>query len=93
MKNLTLTISLFLVFVLGASLSPLKTSIRINVRNELGNLEKDVKVSLYKTQADYEESKNALFSGVTDEKGNVTFNEVQAISYYIGAEKGERNNY
>jgi hypothetical protein len=76
-----------------SSFDSLRTDIRINVRNELGNIERDVKVSLYKTKETYEKSEGAVFTGLTDVKGNVTFDGVEAISYYIGAEKGDRNNF
>jgi hypothetical protein len=75
-----------------AGFDSLRTDIRINVRNELGNLEQGVKVSLYKTKENYEKSEAAVFTGLTDVKGNVTFDGVEPISYYVSAEKGDRNN-
>lgn len=87
------------LFVLGVlllaipSYTTLRTDIRINVRNELGNVESGVTVSLYKTKENYEKSTGAVFTGTTDVKGNVTFDGVEPIAYYIGAEKGDRNNF
>jgi hypothetical protein len=89
------TVELFLfslLLVTLASFDSLRTDIRINVRNELGNLEQDVKVSLYKTKENYEKSEGAVFTGMTDVKGNVTFDGVEPIAYYVSAEKGDRNN-
>jgi hypothetical protein len=76
-----------------ASFDSLRTDLRINVRNELGNLEADVNVSLYKTKEQYEKSEGAVFTGTTDIKGNVTFDGVEPIAYYVGAEKGDKNNF
>lgn len=91
-KTLNLIIISLFVFSI-ASFNSLRTDIRINVRNELGNIEEGVKVALYKTKENYEKSMDPEFAGITDVKGNVTFDGVEAIVYYISAEKGDRNNY
>ena len=93
MKKLHLLLLLSLLVIGLASFTVLRTDIRINVRNELGTLESDVKVSLYKTKENYDKSEAAVFTGVTDVKGNVTFDGVESIEYYIGAVKGDRNNF
>ena len=69
------------------------TGLKVTVRNELGNLESGVKVSLYTTKDDYEKSVNAVATQVTDEKGNAVFDKLSAIKYYVGAEKGDKNNF
>lgn len=69
------------------------TSLKITVRNELGALEGDVKVTLYANKEDYEKSINAVAAGKTDSKGMVYFQGLTALNFYISAEKGDRNNF
>jgi hypothetical protein len=89
------TIVLAMVFVipfLGLS-QIFKTTLQITIRNELGNTEAGAKVTLYKSEEDYNASKNPAFeSQTTDAKGKVTFEGVEPIIYYIQAEKGDRDN-
>jgi hypothetical protein len=63
MKNL-LPFLIFFGIIIGCATSTnsqvLTTKLQITVRNDAGNLEKDVKVSLYRTKEDYEASKNAV---------------------------------
>ena len=84
-----------LVLVLISSFSPEFefTDLKVTVRNELGNLESGATVSLYTKKEDYEKSANAVASQTTDEKGNVFFKKLSPISYYLTAEKGDRNNF
>jgi len=93
MKKIYGLVLLSVILFSVSSFNSLRTDIRINVRNELGSLESGVTVSLYKTKERYEKSEKPDFTGLTDVKGNVTFDGVEPISYYIGAEKGERNNF
>lgn len=69
------------------------TSLKITVRNELGAIEGDVNVILYANKEDYEKNANPLMKGKTDSKGNVFFQHLTALNFYISAEKGERNNF
>lgn len=71
----------------------LNTSLRITIVNELGNLEEDAKVTLYKSQDDYENEINPVDSAMTDKKGRVTFKKLEPIAYFVGAVKGDRNNH
>lgn len=70
-----------------------KTSLRITVRNELGNLESGATVAVYKTKEDYEKNANPVALDKTDAKGIVTYEDMEAIVYYVTAEKGDRNNF
>jgi len=70
-----------------------KTNLRITVRNELGNLESGATVAVYKTKEDYEKSINPVALDKTDGKGNVTYEDMEAIVYYVTVEKGDRNNF
>ena len=71
----------------------LKTNLRITVRNELGNLESGATVAVYKTKEDYDKSANPVALDKTDAKGIVTYEGMEAIVYYVTAEKGDRNNF
>lgn len=72
----------------------LKTSLRITVLNELGNPEEGVTVVLYKTESDYEDETNPVGDSVlTDKKGRATFKDLEAIVYFVSAEKGKINNH
>jgi len=86
-----------LIFSLSATGLPLPetiaTSLKINIRNELGNLESGVTVTLYANQEDFKKEVNPVQSGVTNEKGMVTFKKLQAKAYYVTAVKGDKNNF
>jgi len=71
-----------------------KTSLQITVRNELGNEESGANVTLYKTEEDYNNSKNPVGeTKKTDGKGKVTFEGVEATAYFVQVEKGDRDNF
>ena len=71
----------------------MKTNLRITVRNELGNLESGATVAVYKSKEDFEKSVNPVALDKTDDKGIVTYEDMEAIVYYVTAEKGDRNNF
>lgn len=92
----TYTISLLFIFLLTGSafsFQLFKTSLKVNVRNELGNLVNGAEVTLYENKEDYEKSENPLAEKTTDEKGNAVFEDLQAKVYFINAEKGDANNF
>jgi len=69
------------------------TSVKINVRNELGNIEEGVAVQLFATEKDYREETNPVTDILhTDKKGNVKFSELEGKAYFINASKGDKNN-
>ena len=87
--------SLVLIVAIMTSFSNvyLKTSLKLNVRNELGNLEEGVAVQLFTSEEDYRNETNpASEIQYTDEKGNVRFKELKPIIYFVNAEKGDKNN-
>ncbi len=88
MKTTLLLLSLFI----GSS-QIVKTQLHITVRNELGNTEAGVSVTLYATETDYEKEQNPVQSGTTDEKGIVKFKELKAQEYFVLAKKGDINNF
>ncbi|MEQ8925837.1 MAG: carboxypeptidase regulatory-like domain-containing protein [Fulvivirga sp.] len=69
------------------------TSIKINVRNELGNIEEGVSVQLYGSEEDYRKEQNPVTEvAITDKKGNVKFKDLEAKIYFVNAKKGDKNN-
>ena len=71
----------------------IKTQMHVTIRNELGNTEDGVTVQLYETEDDYKNEKNVVAESVTDEKGVAKFKEIKAISYFVLAKKGDKNNF
>ncbi|MBC7922510.1 MAG: hypothetical protein H7Z75_15630 [Ferruginibacter sp.] len=71
----------------------LPTRLEITVRNELGNLEAGASVQLFKTQQDYDKGENPVTEvKKTDAKGRTVFSDLEAIEYYVQAEKGDLDN-
>lgn len=95
MKNLSLV---FIAMLILSSFSPreeqiLKTSLKITVRNELGNIEPGVAVQLFGSDEDYRKEVNPVQETLyTDKKGAVKFKELKSKVYYILAKKGDKSN-
>jgi len=70
----------------------LPTKLKITVIDGLGNLTEGAIVTIYNDEEDYRESENAIARDTTDIKGKVKFGELEPISYYIDARKGDMNN-
>jgi hypothetical protein len=69
------------------------TSMKITVRNELGNIEEGVSVQLFGSEEDYRNETNPVTDKlVTDKKGNVKFKELEGKIYFVNAVKGDKNN-
>lgn len=93
-KLYTLCLAAILILSMSSLSSQLfKTNLKVTVRNDAGNLESGVKVTLYKTKEDFDKSANAFNTQTTDDKGNARFDELEPTVYYINAEKGDKNNY
>jgi uncharacterized protein (DUF2141 family) len=87
------TILLFVCFITCAA-QILPTKLRIQVRNNLGNLTEGVEVTLYGSEEDYNKEINPVTqTQITDKKGRVTFEDLESKVYFVLAEKGELNNY
>lgn len=69
------------------------TSLRITVRNELGNLEEGATVQLYATDEDLRNGENMIEEVKTDKKGRATFRNLEPKSYFVNVEKGEKTNF
>ncbi len=82
-----------LAFTNEAKAQILSTKLKITVVDELGNLVKDAKVTLYATEADYIKEKNPVQPyKLTDSKGRVTFKKLAPKSYYVIIRKGDKSN-
>ena len=71
----------------------IKTQMNVTIRNELGNTEDGVTVQLFENEEDYKAEKNVAAEAVTDEKGVAKFKDIKAISYFVLAKKGDKNNF
>ncbi|GJM30088.1 MAG: hypothetical protein DHS20C17_27230 [Cyclobacteriaceae bacterium] len=69
------------------------TSLKINIRNSLGNSEAGVSVTLYGNKEDFKKEENPVQQGLTNEKGMVTFKNLEAKVYFVAAEKGDMSNF
>ncbi len=76
-----------------ASAQLFSTKLKITVIDDLGNVVKDAKVTLYANEADYTKETNAVQPyQLTDSKGRVTFKNLETKSYYIIVRKGDMDN-
>lgn len=70
------------------------TSLRITVIDEIGNVVENAQVTVYGNSGDYESGENPVAGPeLTDDKGRVTFKDLDSKSYYIEAKKGDKSNY
>jgi len=93
MKRLLQSLAAISFLMMTLQFQLIKTQMSVTIRNELGNTEDGVTVQLFETEDDYKTEKNAVAEGVTDEKGVVKFKELKAISYFVLAKKGDKNNF
>ena len=97
MKNFLIMAILFVLVSIVPSDTEaqlMSTSMRITVLSRLGNNIENAKVTVYKNQKDYENEENAVAGpAFTDEKGRVTFKNLEEKQYYVQVVKGDDNNY
>jgi hypothetical protein len=93
MKRISLSLAAIGFLMLTLQFQIIKTQMNVTIRNELGNTEDGVTVQLYETEDDYKAEKNAAAEGLTDEKGVAKFKDLKAISYFVLAKKGDKNNF
>ena len=90
-KSFGVTLLITSVIFLSAFTHLLPTSLKITVRNELGNTEAGVAVEIYETEEDYKnESNKVLMTHYTDQKGRVTFKDLKPRVYFVNAKKGDK---
>lgn len=94
MKKLSILLALGFILMnsLPSNAQLLNTKLQVLVMNDLGNAVEGAKVSLYKTQADYDKSENAVQTGETNGKGKVSFKKLEPTAYFMHVEKGELTN-
>jgi len=98
MRNL-LSIAIIFFIVLGstavsAELNILPTGMRITVLSRLGNPVENAKVIVYETREDYDSEENSIAGpAFTDEKGRVTFKNLDEKHYFVQVVKGDESNY
>ncbi len=93
-KTIFFTLFIFTLMGTGFTLDNIiATSLKITIRNDLGNIESGVTVTLFGNKEDFKKEQNSLQEGKTNEKGVVTFKGLQAKSYFVSAIKGDMNNY
>lgn len=89
-KNNLIWVALMVALV---SFQIIKTQMQITIRNELGNTEEGATVQLFENEEDYKAEKNAVQTATTDKKGVAKFKDLKAISYFVLAKKGDKNNF
>jgi uncharacterized protein (DUF2141 family) len=91
---LILTSLMFFQFIPKPEESQLfKTNLRITIQDDLGNIQEGATVTLFANKEDYRKSENPVAdSQTTDDKGRVTFKDLEAKIYHVFAEKGDMNN-
>jgi hypothetical protein len=87
---------LFLVLVsFGTSNLPAQiftTSLRVTVRDGLGNIVEGATVKAFEKKDDYMKEVNVIESGITDKEGVSHFKKLKPINYFILCRKGDKNN-
>ncbi len=70
----------------------LPTKLRVTVIDGLGNFVEGATVTIYESEDDYRGNNNPIATTLSDEKGRALFKEVNPVSYYIDARKGDLRN-
>jgi len=91
-KYFLILLPLLLLFATGTTM--LKTSLKITVLDELGNIVEGAKVDIYASGEDYDNNSNPVQeSQYSDEKGRVIFKDLDKTKYWVNVEKGDKNNF
>ncbi len=93
----TIIFTLFIFSLIGTGFTidntTIATSLKITIRNDLGNIESGVTVTLYGSKEDFQKEENFIQQGQTNEKGVVSFKGLQAKAYFVTAVKGDMDNF
>ncbi|MFA0962910.1 carboxypeptidase-like regulatory domain-containing protein [Roseivirga sp. BDSF3-8] len=97
MKRLMMITALMAVCALSAFTFSEKgifdTGLRITVIDELGNPVEGATVKIFANEKDYRAGENLVQEPQTsDEKGRVTFKDLESKVYFVDARKGDMNN-
>ncbi len=98
MRNLISVVIVFFIVLsttaVSAELQILPTGMRITVLSRLGNPVENAKVTVYETRDDYDNEENSIAGpAFTDEKGRVTFKNLEVKQYFVQVIKGDDSNY
>lgn len=81
------------ISIVSSSYQVFKTSIKITVIDELGNIVEGASVQIYGSQEDYRNETNPVTDlAITDKKGQVKFKELESKVYFVNVSKGDKNN-
>jgi uncharacterized protein (DUF2141 family) len=89
-KHFISVLILLLPVLLSAQFLP--TSLRVIVLDDVGNVQKGATVTIYATEKDFQEGKNIVATGKTDDKGKLMFKNLSPKSYFIKAVLGKKDN-
>lgn len=94
MKTRFLSVFCLTVLLIASSgFQVFKTSLKITVIDELGNIVEGASVQLYGTEEDYRNETNPVTDvGISDKKGQVKFKELESKVYFVNVTKGDKNN-
>lgn len=70
----------------------LPTKLKVTVLDRLGNVVPGATVTLYKNEEDYRNSTNPVQKVESEEDGIALFKDLNPVSYFIDARKGDENN-
>ncbi len=70
----------------------LPTKLSVTVIDGTGNFVEGATVTLFATEDDYINSKNALQTAVSGKKGKTVFKKLEPITYYLDVRKGDQSN-
>ena len=89
----TIFVSFIALGFLSSHTARLPTSLKITVLNSLGNPVADASVTLYGSEDDYRDEKNAVSETLmTNEKGQVIFKKLESKIYFVHVVKEKMNN-
>jgi hypothetical protein len=92
-RNLYILLAATLLAIACAPSQIMKTSLRITVLDELGNTVEGATILLYANEKDYHASQNPVKPAVqTNNKGIATVKGLEAKTYYLDVQKGDKNN-
>jgi len=92
MKAIVRTFVAVILLMMMTNFQIIKTQLAVTIRDELGNTVEGAKVTLFEKEEDYNNETNPVMDGATDAKGVVKFRELKAISYFVLARKGDKDN-
>lgn len=91
-SHLIKSASFILLLTLFSFAQVIKTNLRVTVVDDLGNFVEGAQVTLYANEDDYRNNTKPVASCTTDKKGRALLQDLDPISYFVEAHKGEQNN-